>query len=267
MAKIVLGCLGKYLRGSGISSVFVECSIFGVNVVESVLQGKNYVRGVKGMMILGECLFRLQVHSFLEENPVHQYDTEIQNLFETATRISEAILRRESHIEIDCNVEKLLEEFEAFIDLGRKTSEQFLYWDNFLRMLQLLKNLIRADRLGLWDMHLDAVQMLQPLFAVFDCVNYQRWSSLYLKDMRRLPETAPEVYEAFMAGAHVIKRHDSTFTSVPADMALEQTINRSQKSTSGIIGGTKKKDFVAEWEITHHERLMTSSLFSDVSII
>ena len=32
-------------------------------------------------------------------------------------------------------------------------------------------------------------------------------------------------------------------------MCLEQTINRSQKSPGGIIGSTKKKKFVAQWEI------------------
>ena len=41
MMKIVLGCLGKYLRGSGAESIWTENSIFGLNVVESVLTGRN----------------------------------------------------------------------------------------------------------------------------------------------------------------------------------------------------------------------------------
>ena len=57
----------------------------------------------------------------------------------------------------------------------------------------------------------------------------------------------------FMKGKHVVKRYQHKFMAVAADITLEQTINISQKSSSGIIGCTKQKQFVAEWEITHHE--------------
>ena len=265
MAKILLRCLGKYVLGSGVSNVFIECSVFGVNVVQSVLEGKNYVRGVKGMLMLGETMFRLQVKSFLKEHSYESYASDVEQLLQIHRSISSAREKTVDHVDLDINVEKLLADFEKFIDRGRQTSEQFLYWDNFLRLLQLLRNLVRSDRQGIWELHLDTVQKLQPVFAVFDCVNYQRWSSLYLEDMRRLPKTAPEAHKMFLKGKHVVKRYEHTFTAVAADMALEQTINRSQKSSSGIIGHTKQKQFVAEWEITHHERLMISNLFREVT--
>ena len=44
-----------------------------------------------------------------------------------------------------------------------------------------------------------------------------------------------------------------------------QTINRSQKSPSGIIGNTKKKKIVAMWELIHHEMLPISNLFRELS--
>ena len=47
-------------------------------------------------------------------------------------------------------------------------------------------------------------------------------------------------------------------------MALEQTINRSLKSASGIIGNTRKKKFVAVWEIIYHEMLAISNLFREL---
>lgn len=61
MAKDLLRCIAKSVHGSGIENVFIECSVFGVNVIQSVLQGMNYVSGVKGMLMLGEAMFRLQV--------------------------------------------------------------------------------------------------------------------------------------------------------------------------------------------------------------
>ena len=48
-------------------------------------------------------------------------------------------------------------------------------------------------------------------------------------------------------------------------MCLEQTINRSQKSTAGIIGSTGRKKIVAQWEVIYHEMLAFSSLHRIVS--
>ena len=44
MTKIFLGCLGKYLRNNGAESILIENSVFGPNVVQSVLGGTHYVR-------------------------------------------------------------------------------------------------------------------------------------------------------------------------------------------------------------------------------
>ena len=83
--------------------------------------------------------------------------------------------------------------------------------------------------------------------------------------MRKLPNTAPEVYDKFMLGVHVVKRFNCRFSAVWLDMALEQTINRSQTSSLGIIGNTKRKEFVARWEIAYHEVLLIANLFRRVT--
>ena len=50
---------------SGAENIWVESAIFGINVVESVLSGKNYVRSVKGMQLLAEATSRLQQAAFI----------------------------------------------------------------------------------------------------------------------------------------------------------------------------------------------------------
>ena len=54
MAKVVLGCLGKYLKESGAENILVESCVFGVSVVDSVLEARNYSRSLKGMQLLNE---------------------------------------------------------------------------------------------------------------------------------------------------------------------------------------------------------------------
>lgn len=48
-------------------------------------------------------------------------------------------------------------------------------------------------------------------------------------------------------------------------MALEQTINRAQKNVSGIIGSSKKKQYVAKWEIVYHEMLAITNLHRELA--
>ncbi len=62
----------------------------------------------------------------------------------------------------------------------------------------------------------------------------------------------------------MVKHTSGHFKAIGADMCLEQTINRSQKSSSGIIGSSRKKRFVAEWEIIYHEMLAVSNLHREI---
>jgi len=64
MAKVALGCLGKLLAGSGAETILVESGVFGANVVQSVITGKNYTRSLKGMQLLKEAMLRLEWAEF-----------------------------------------------------------------------------------------------------------------------------------------------------------------------------------------------------------
>ena len=140
----------------------------------------------------------------------------------------------------------MIESFQNFKNEGCNLSETFQYLEMFIALVAISRNLVSADREGGWNLHLHTVQCMLTFFALFDCVNYLRWCSLYLEDMRRLSETAPGIYWAFLQGQLVVKRTPGKFKDVAADISLEQTINPSQKSSGGIIGSTRKKYFVAE---------------------
>ena len=141
---------------------------------------------------------------------------------------------------------RLIDDFNAFRSERCEVSETFAFWDRFVKMVSILRDLVRADCKGTWDMNLKSVQAVLPLFAGCDRINYLSWGSVYLEDMRKLAQDAPSVFENFKAGKFMVKRTEGQFTAVGADMCLERTINRSQKSAGGIIGSTKRKQFVAQ---------------------
>jgi len=48
-------------------------------------------------------------------------------------------------------------------------------------------------------------------------------------------------------------------------MCLEQTINRSSETSAGIIGNTKRKEFITRWNIIHHELMVVKQTFREVT--
>ena len=80
-----------------------------------------------------------------------------------------------------------------------------------------------------------------PLFCALHRTTYTRWYSIYLEEMQKLPETAPDVYKAFLLGQFSVKRTPGEFNAVGTDMCLEQTINRSSKGKGGVMGSQKEK--------------------------
>lgn len=268
MAKVALGCLGKNLKGSGAEIILTESSVFGPNVVESVLNGKNYVRSLKGLQLLKEAFSRLQWAEFLRQNgKMQKYKSQLDILVEMRTKVAEKSHTESSSLlwgfQDTCN--ELMHDFDQFVLTNCQQSETYQYWNTFIHLMQNVQNLIRSDREGDWNLHLQAIQSLLPIFAAFDSTNYLRWCSLYFEDMQRLPETAPEVYQAFADGKFIVKRTEGRFKAVGADMALEQTINKSQKSSAGIIGSSRKKQYVARWELIYHEMLAITNLFRELS--
>ena len=72
-------------------------------------------------------------------------------------------------------------------------------------------------------------------------------------------------YASFLSGVFVVKRKNGRFNAVGADMALEQTIQRSAKSTRGKIGKTKSQEYVSEWALVGHETLSIANTFRSIT--
>ena len=89
-----------------------------------------------------------------------------------------------------------------------------------LIILDLVRDLIRADRQGDWQLRVNTLRKLQPLFQVMDHVNYFRWSSIYLEDILKLENDMPDLYDQFLKGRFSVKQSSTSFTSVVTDQAL-----------------------------------------------
>ena len=143
----------------------------------------------------------------------------------------------------------LFEDFKVFTDNRMSGNENFKYWLLFLDKMQIVFDLLQADREGDWMLHLDAVQLSLYEFAAWDSTNYLRWGSVYLEEMRLLKNSSPIVYENFSKGSFSIKTNVSKFTAVGGDQKLEQTINLASKKSNTINYNSKNKNLVAKFDL------------------
>ena len=64
MAKTVMHCVGKYLRGSGMEDAFVETKTFRLKVAQLVMEGSHYVRAFRGLLIAAEAAESMKWDAF-----------------------------------------------------------------------------------------------------------------------------------------------------------------------------------------------------------
>jgi hypothetical protein len=84
-------------------------------------------------------------------------------------------------------------------------SETFAFYDKFVQMGALLRELLWADTEGTWLLHRHILQRVIPLCTACYRRNYLRGCSRYLDDMSKLPETTPVEHQSFMAAMFVMK--------------------------------------------------------------
>ena len=71
-AKCVEHCIDKYIQESGIEGSLRLTKVFGMNIVDTVLNGINYKRSFKGYLILASAIEKW--HSFLKITDINQFD-------------------------------------------------------------------------------------------------------------------------------------------------------------------------------------------------
>ncbi|GFO27370.1 hypothetical protein PoB_005387500 [Plakobranchus ocellatus] len=66
--------------------------------------------------------------------------------------------------------------------------------------------------------------------------------------MQTLQEQHPEVFSAFLAGYHVLRRSDRFWAGLSTDLVIEQTLMRSMKSVGGLTRGRGMGDLqLTQW--------------------
>ena len=105
------------------------------------------------------------------------------------------------------------------------------------------------------------IEELCPILMGAGSINYLRYATFYLEQLKTIKETQPDLWISLVDGGFVVKLKQGSFNAVAPDMGLEQSIQRSAKSARGIIGKTRELGYVSEWALVYHETLSIANVF------
>lgn len=110
-------------------------------------------------------------------------------------------------------------------------------WFQYLDMVQILKMLIKAERLGNWSLHLNAVREMLPYFAAAGHNLYAKSARIYLQSMVDLEKDHRDIHQRFKDGFHVGRRSNRSWAGLSTDLMIEQVLMRSLKTSGGLTRG------------------------------
>ena len=93
-------------------------------------------------------------------------------------------------------------------------------WLQYMKMVDILKMYLQAERLGDWQLLLKATADMLPFFAATGHNNYLKSSYLYLQQMHELPTTHPDVYHNFSQGLFVVRQSNREWAGIPTDQIM-----------------------------------------------
>ena len=176
-----IASIGQLFSDSGLLSLLVESGIYAEASARQMLQGKQYARGVRGIKIVFEAMMRSFYSAFLtwlrqSGRQLPPDDTterfhDFQRAFSVGNNDSVRTLSQEL---CEDHIPKIAEDMDIFRAEGRAHSATFQHWDDFVSAAQILLHLLRAERDGLLDLHLNSLCEALPWFRAAGRHNYAK---------------------------------------------------------------------------------------------
>jgi hypothetical protein len=258
-----LGSIGTLMRGSGLEEILSV--VYGKNVVEQILLGRDYNRAVRAHLIVYAALTSLLASVLLpsdsrasqttvileDDNDVTNFKLDgddINALTELYQNVRERNVWLTSEaddtgrcLKAECltndSVETLNRKISDLKSHLVKQSRTSRLWILYMRYVELLQKFLIAERTSDWLLHLQCLYDMLALFAATGHLHYAKCVRLYLQNMKKLPESHPELHSHFLSGMHTIRRSDRYWAGLSCDLVIEQTLMRSVKSRGGLTHG------------------------------
>ena len=221
------------MDGSGLIDVLE--TIYGENAVVHMMSGKAVQRSFRGHLLVSKCLMQQLVAKVTETDP--GFENHMKELGRLYTLLNAGEVDLNTLLKSDSN-EMIIEALTSKKCELSNSSVTSKLWLNYQQMLGVAQQLIRADCMGSWKMHLHAISECLPIFAAVGHANYLKSAYLYIQKMVMLEKENPVVFQKFMDRLHVTRHTNQHWAGLGSDLVIERTLMRSLKSTGGLTRGS-----------------------------
>uniref|UniRef100_A0A1B0CSS6 Uncharacterized protein n=1 Tax=Lutzomyia longipalpis TaxID=7200 RepID=A0A1B0CSS6_LUTLO len=226
-----IGAVGYVMTGSGIEDMWAQ--VYASNTIPHMITGHAYSRSLRahflGQMALAKLIFK---ESALEINSLQNATEDIY------TRMMDEKLSAEDATNDEC-IQLLHDIISRTTDSLSKKNRTAKLWINYFHNVNIMRQFIRAERTGNWQLHLQSIEAMLPYFHSSGHLNYAKSAHLYLQDMANLQnQMEPAEYQNFTEkGYFVIRRTNKFWSGVSVDITIEQELMRSFKTSGGLTHG------------------------------
>ncbi|MEL7309554.1 MAG: hypothetical protein AAGK05_18010 [Pseudomonadota bacterium] len=124
-------------------------------------------------------------------------------------------------------------DFESWRNSMTTSKPTFCFFEIIRSYIELILLMVKAHRSKSFNLYVSVLEELVPLFFSLNHQNYARWLSIYIRDLKTLPES---VRRQFIDNHNwTVSKTLRKFSSIPIDEAHEQQ-NKILKSAGGVIG-------------------------------
>ena len=149
-----------------LSEIYAECT------VTQMLSGKVYARALRGHLIVDQAL-----SSIMFEKMIDYYNLNKDEVIKSLDGLYSDIVSSKINIsdfENDSFMKSVdLQMSETRIKINHNSRTASL-WSEYQNIIQVIRKLITADRIGNWNLHLEGIQQALSIFAAAGHYNYSK---------------------------------------------------------------------------------------------
>ena len=228
------------MQGSGFEDIVIEAGICASGSLKKVMSGKHYNHALRVHKLMLEGLEHLLFQVFEnQENSMEGLNASARSAIHDLSKAPNAEMFK-NMVSLE-DLQQLYQRYCSFKESIRNGSfgKTAVFWINYMDIVWLLLTYIRTTKENNYDLHLNTLFELCPLFFAYNHQNlvvYSRYIPAYLITMLNLSETHLGADDLLRNNGFSVSPSSVPSSRNPVDITTEQTINQHAKSHGSIIG-------------------------------
>ncbi|CAG9821970.1 unnamed protein product [Phaedon cochleariae] len=251
----LLSIIGLLFGNYGLRDLAVDSGVIAEGSIDKVLDGKHYNRAIRLHKLVYEACMIVLYSGFLEWLDSNELNlAHVSQCFTSLCHETNYV----SHNSIlqDEDVRTILKYFDNYLThLRTSNGAMSSFWMKYIDLVEIVLAFLRANREGNWFLFLAAVEKMVPWCFALDRVNYSRYLSYHFLELTKLEKDNLFVHQYFVDGGFSVQlRSNNSFSRIPVDQAIEETVNKDTQTPGGTKGFSLKKQAVARYYVNAEHR-------------